>query len=320
MRGVRAWRREAIRSLACAFVLLAALVVPFARGGAADPQLQLKWQRGPLLDADGEPRSTAVLAIENHGAVALPPNGWSIYFTCLAEVVPAVATDTISVEHVNGTLYRLRPRPAFSGLPPGASADVHVQHEIAVHNPSLAPDGAYLVGGGAASVGSPIEITYEFGATQAGETTPAQLYERYGEFDPSLTAGQVPAVFPTPVSMAGRGGNVRWSSLPRIEAAPILQPEAAAARRFLVAYLATAPVGAARPGVPLLLRVAKLAGMASPEAYELRVDARAGVSITGNSPAGVARGVRARAVAGAGRGGRGGHGRTRARRRLSRPE
>ncbi|MFO1265577.1 MAG: family 20 glycosylhydrolase, partial [Rubrivivax sp.] len=239
----------------------------------------------------------ARLTLKNQGKDAWPAQGWALYFNCISGVRPGSADGAFEVEALVGTWYRLRPTVTFAGLAPGASVTVGIEHGERPFNESKAPIGPYVVLDRAPGVGRALR-EYRIVPPADAEAAGAEaLYRRYAA-TAALDPAQVPLVFPTPWRLERGGGQLRWSTLPRIEAAAGLAGEVALAREYLRPYLAARAArssakvaGAPAAAAPLRLRVAALAGQDSPEAYELRVDAGQGVSITGQSPAGVARGL-----------------------------
>jgi hexosaminidase len=104
-----------------------------------------------------------------------------------------------------------------------------------------------------------------------------------------LDAGTLAPVFPTPQRFERQPGALQWRAMPVVLASPALKNEAALAHALLKPYFAS---DQAEPRAPALrLAVAPIEGQSSPEAYVLRVDPAAGVTLTGLSAAGVARGL-----------------------------
>jgi len=285
--------------LAAYCVLAAANPVPATvelKAGPSPVPLSLRWELVPAAGTAAETHEAgahALLTLANSGGKAWPAQGWALYFNCLSGVRGGAA-GSFEVQQLVGTWYRLRPTRAFAGLAPGASVTLRIEHGERPFNASKAPTGPYVVLDRAPAVGRPLRAyraapPIGAGSAAEAETVEAEaLYRRYLD-TVTLPAEEVPLVFPTPVHVQRLRGTVHWSALPRIEAAAELAGEVALAREYLRPYLSA---GVARAGAsPLRLRVAALAGQASPEAYELDVEPAGDVLITGQSPAGVARGL-----------------------------
>lgn len=262
----------------------------------------LRWEveRNLLPPAVAHERSRARFTLEVRGTQALPPQGWSLYFTCLSEVATGAAADgPFAVERVVGTLYRVRPTAAFAGLAPGQRLSFGVEHSDLVFLPDRAPLGPYLVfdsepDRAVAIADYRIErpTRPEQLARTAGEpspvVTPQEIFERNASIR-ELPLDELPPVFPTPRSWQRAPGQLGWSAMPTIEAPEALRAEADKARRWLAPFFAPRQAGASEPALRLALRP----GMASPEAYTLTIAPRRGVVLTGGSAAGVQHGLQA---------------------------
>lgn len=268
---------------------------------AASADLTLRWEieRSLLPPAAPNERSKARFTLGARGAAGLPARGWSLYFTCLSEVVTGPAGGPFVVEPVIGTLYRIRPTEAFSGLAPGASVAIGIVHPGLVFLPDRAPLGPYLVFDDAPERALAITdyrierpTRPEQLARSPGGASPVvgaeELFARNAAIRPVPDA-EPPPVFPTPRQWTRGSGRVHWSHRPRIAAAPALRAEAARARAWLQPHLEPAPAGTAPPVLHLALDRA----LASPEAYTLHIDPARGVRITGGSAAGVQYGLQA---------------------------
>ncbi|MBS0611718.1 MAG: carbohydate-binding domain-containing protein [Proteobacteria bacterium] len=287
--------------LAACCALAAPNSVPAAapRAGPSPIPLTLRWELAPAAGAADTASGAraadthALLTLANRGSEAWPAHGWALYFNCLSGVRSG-ADGSFELQQLVGTWYRLRPTRAFAGLAPGASVTLRIEHGERPFNASKAPVGPYVVLDRAPAVGRPLREYRAVPPTataSAAETDTAEaeaLYRRYlGTV--TLPAEEVPLVFPTPQRVQRLPGSVHWSALPRIEATADLTSEVALAREYLRPYLSADTVQAG--ALPLRLRVAALAGQTSPEAYELDVEPAGDVLITGQSPAGVARGL-----------------------------
>jgi hexosaminidase len=306
-------------ALACAALLLAG---PGPARSAGTAPLSLTWEaqateRTPRFRDAGEDSVTrAVLTLRNLDAAPLPPSGWSIWFSSMKGVSPAgVEGADVIVEHVQGTLYRLRPDLGFAPLAPGQSRRIRVRHYGVASRADLAIAGPYLVRDSAPGTGLPLE---QFEAIEPGQAvqverpppsdltpwpTPETRYARFalaGEVDPA----SLPAVLPTPRHAETRAGELVWDAPPEVHAAPGLEFEVALAHSLFEGRF---PDGrTARPPTALRLDVGPVAGEDAAEAYELTIDPVTGVAIRGASAAAVSRALQSlRQMLSPGAGGRG---------------
>jgi hexosaminidase len=271
-----------------------------AEAGSAAP-LRLRWElERNVFETDAPSgRSRAVLTLTNLGSESLPTQGWAIYFNCLAGIDPRPLDGHVAIEQLIGTWFRLRPTSGFEGLGAGRTMQVRFFHPEVLVNATKAPIGPYLVFDSAPEIGHAI-IDYQIAPLSGRESldqgppdrsapmTAEEIFRR-NETIVDVAEDALPPVFPTPRYFERRPGALRWPSLPGIIGEPVLDNEVAFVKALLNPYFAMARPSAAVP--PLHLAVAPIAGQASPEAYELTIDPAAGIALTGNSAAGVARGV-----------------------------
>lgn len=283
---------------AAALLLQAAAV--FA---AAEPApLQLRWEPTKIAVAGaGTQRSSeAAFVLTNRDAEPLPAAGWAIWFDCLADVATGRISGHAQIERVNGGLFRLRPIAGFKALAPGESVRFTLIHPAVMFNADKAPKAPYFVRDAAAEVGHPIadyRVVLPKLADQvdpnASERSPpadaAEIFER-NRIITDVAEADLPPVFPTPRRFQRGKGRLVWSAPPRIEADAALADEVEFARTLLAPYFAADAHGGAKEPA-LTLRIGKVNGEDSTEAYELSVDPARGVRITGNTATGVARGV-----------------------------
>jgi hexosaminidase len=286
---------------ACAMALL--LAVQNAHAGDVAP-FSLQWSvvRNAFAPEVKYERSQVAFTLAATGTQALPAQGWTLYFNSIAGVVRDSAEGPFRIEAAGGTLFALRPTPAFSGLAAGQSLQVRFfQHEL-MFKADKAPVGPYLVFDAQPDVGLALAHEERVALTRpeqlarapgelAARVSPAEIYQRNAPGN-VLPLGELPPVFPTPIQLAAGSGSLRWKTLPPVQASAALRREAAQARAWLAPFLAAGAAGAADPRLPpLRLALAPVAGRHSPEAYTLEIDARRGVSIVGTGAAGVARGL-----------------------------
>jgi hexosaminidase len=294
--------RPYARLLGATQSVLAAGLLWTGLAGAAVPQadLTLRW----TIDSNAYPpppahaHSIGALTIRN-GDEPLGAVGWAIWFTSAAGIRTGDLGDHLRIESRNGSLYRLSPAPGFVGIAPGADCVVHIPYSDVVVKDSEAPLGPYLVLDQTPDVGRAIahyEIEPRARAEQLPQAapgrparvTPEEIYALNASIG-NVPVDALPPVFPTPVEARRREGLLHWTRRPPIETSAALAAEVALAGRLLE-RLAPATKQADREP-PLRLAIAPVPGRASPEAYTLEVDPRRGVTIAGNSPAGVSRGL-----------------------------
>jgi hexosaminidase len=276
---------------------------PAALNGVANAtKLQLRWdlQRNLFSAQAPHGRSQARLILTNRDSQPLPPQGWTLYFNCMARLVTGELPSGLLLEQVAGDLYRVRPRRDFAGLAPGRTLNIDYEYPDLVIKLAKAPAGAYLVYDAAPDLGVaigdfqllPVTRPEQLDRGSSGArpvVTPEDTYRRNARAD-LLPAADVPPVLPTPLqlqrSFGTQRGKLALTAQPIIDAPSSLRTEAALARSLFPAA-ATLPAG----GTPLRLSVGTVPGQASPEAYTLTIRAGSGIAIVGNSAAGVAYGL-----------------------------
>jgi hexosaminidase len=299
-------------SAGAALALIAALIAPMAPSIAQAPagqeapaalggvagatKLQLRWELQRNLFSAEAPRgrSQARLVLTNHDSRPLPAQGWSLYFNCLDRMEPGELAGGLVLEHLAGSLFRLRPGPGFAGVAPGRTLDIVYYYPSLVIKLAKAPAGPYLVYDAAPDLGVAIadfallpvtrpEQLDRGGSGARPVVTPEDTYRRNAMAD-LLPAAEVPPVLPTPLQMQPGAGRLVLAAQPEVDAPAALKNEAALARSL---FPRTLPAG----GPPLRLRIGAVPGQALPEAYRLSVRAGSGIDIVGNSAAGVAYGL-----------------------------
>jgi len=258
-------------------------------------RLQMRWEllRNEFTPQMPQGRAQARLSLTNKDSQALPAQGWSIYFNSMDGVVTGPVSGNVSMEQVAGNLYRIRPQPGFAGLAPGKALDIVYYHPQIVIKMARAPIGPYLVYDSQPDVGVAIAdfallpVTrpeqLDKGSDPRQVVTPADTYRANTGAD-VLAPADVPLVLPTPLQLEQGKGRLALRGLPQVSADAALKHEAALARSLFPQTLAAG-------GPALRLSVGKVEGQASPEAYRLTVGTDSGITIVGNSAAGVAYGL-----------------------------
>jgi hexosaminidase len=284
--------------LAVLWLALLPVVVSEAHA-AQEARLRLTWEVERNVFSPEVGRSRAAFVLTNLADKPLPAQGWSIYFTSVAGVVPGQAESPVVLEQVSGTLFRLRPTAGFRELGVGETVRLSFFHPEVMVKADKGPQGPYLVFDNAPEIGYAI-TDYRLEPM----TRPEQLDKGPTDRIPVITAEEIYSrneaitdmplaalspVFPTPQHLERHAGSLHWSALPKVVGVPALSHEVFFAKALLKPYFASVPANASEPA--LHLAIAPIAGQASPEAYELRIDPVAGVTLTGNSAAAVSRGL-----------------------------
>jgi hexosaminidase len=271
-----------------------------AQTAAVPSAPQLRWEvEAAVLSANARVSTRARFVIDALAGQSLPATGWALYFSCIGEVEDGSAEPPFIVEPVVGTLYRIRPTAAFSGLAAGQSVSVRLRHPGPMQLTDRAPQGPYFVFDADADRGvAPADYRVDgperseqlvagTGSQWPGPT--AQALFRSHERAQAPPDQPLPPIFPTPLQLQRKPGVVAWRSMPRIDAPPALRDQAAWAEQMLAPFVAAASGDAGR--ADLRLRLGPVKGQTSPEAYELSIVAGRGVTVTGAGAAGISRGL-----------------------------
>jgi hexosaminidase len=293
---------QALKKLFGCLLLSASLV---AQAATAPPvsaaQLQLRWevQRNVFTPNNESGRSWSTFTLTNLDAKALPAQGWAIYFNCVAGVDLKEVEGPFVMERISGTWYRFRPTEKFSALDAGKSTRLSFFHPEVMVKTAKAPVGPYIVYDAQPAVGHAITDyalapftraeQWDHGASDPMPIITAQEQFKHNANIVDVAEDALPPVFPTPRQFERGAGALRWTALPSVVGAPTLKREIAFATALLKPYFAAAKASAAAPGVRMA--IAPIADQISTEAYELRIDAATGITLTGNSAAGVALGL-----------------------------
>jgi hexosaminidase len=270
---------------------LTAALLLVAPSATAQTALQLRWElKGDAFQGAGEGASRAAFTLTNRDTRPLPASGWAIYFSALHEPRRGSVGGGFTSERVTGDLQRLVPGAGFAGLAPGQSVEIEYLTGL-LTNHSFAPAGAYLVFDDARDRGYAFKdfLAVPFDRPPQGEgrdprvVTPQDQYA-LDTVVRDIPVAELPPVFPTPVGVSKLEGELRLSSLPRLEAPVELRNEAAFATEYLRPYFGRSSAASASK---LRLELGKVEGQDSHAAYELVVDPKQGIRVVGASPAGV---------------------------------
>lgn len=284
----------------CRLALALGLAMTAALVHAATAPLQMSWEvvRNEFTAQHPAGRSLVALEIANRGSEALPAAGWAIYFSAIAGVETGAAVEGhVRLERVIGTLFRIRPETGFIALAPAHAMRIAFYQPEVMLMMDKAPQAPYLVYDDRPEVGlavadyrivpstRPEQVDMGPGAPVVGAEA---LYARQAAIV-DLPPDALPPVFPPPLQYQRGAGTLVLTSAPRVQGTPALRAEMALARAMLQPLFASTKHDALPP--PLRLSVGAIAGQPSAEAYELVIDAAAGIAIQGRTAAGVSRGL-----------------------------
>lgn len=264
-------------------------------------RLELRWELQRNVFAKKNPRgqSLARFTLINHNNVPLPEKAWGLYFSSVDGVELGQLDGNLALEQVSGSLFRVVPAKGFKGLAAQQTLLINFFQAGLVANSSKAPNGPYLVFDDAPEQGLAIE-RYQImpllrpeqidkGVSDPVPVITAQaVFERNAGID-DIALSALPPIFPTPQLLEARAGRLLLTSMPKIIASANLAGEAALAKALLQPHFRTVQVQDSAPTLNLI--IGKIPGQASIEAYEMHIDAIAGISIKGQSPAGVMYGL-----------------------------
>jgi hexosaminidase len=249
------------------------------------------------------------LTLANNGSVPLFAEGWELYFNFVRTVIPESVPPTVSIEHVNGDLHRVVPRPDFGTLAPGESRSITFDCQYWVINESEAPAGLYIAfpeEGAAESIGSVTILPFEREeqtSRGAGDRMPVptpQSRYRENEVLREVPEAELDRVIPTPVTVRRGGGFLALNSQVTIHHQPRLEFEANYLAEALSTLLGASVAVASSPNPEsgaqrIRLRLGPVNLGAGPaqasEAYRLTITSSTGIDIVGAEPASVFYGV-----------------------------
>lgn len=256
--------------------LLAAAMPGMSSEVAGAPPLQIRWSEAAFSDGHGR----LALTLRNTGTAPLSLRGWSLYVSAITPLEQGHPEDGVEVTQVAGPLFRLRPLTAQAMLAPGASVTLTVRHADRSLLPDKGPVGPYLVYDATPDRGVAItDYAPAPGSAVGGAVAdPGALYARNARIRP-VPPEALPPVFPTPLNFERLPGTLSVRRV-AVEADATLAAEAAFARTLIAD-------GHGDGATALRLRIGRIEGQASPEAYRLRIEPGVGITVTGASSAGV---------------------------------
>ncbi len=275
--------------------------------------LHVRWTL--LENAQDGQSHRARWTITNHGDVALPSHGWTIYFNMLhmASRTPVLdGPSEVTITHFSGDLFKLQPTDAFSALAPGETFAFEYHGVEAVNKISWAPEGIYIVFENAQGeeerpmvIGSvtidPFTRPEQINRGAVDQTpipTPAHLHSKNQKLT-RLPIDRVGKLTPTPVVYKGKGSEVTLTADWTIRHGQDLKSDARYLARMLHSALAVTP--SVEPGETpeqrtIVLRIGTVTVQGDSkrpgsEAYTLNIEADRGIEIIGADADGVFYGI-----------------------------
>lgn len=253
----------------------------------------------------GDGRSRVQLKITNKGTTNLPTTGWHLYFNAIAGVDLNSAQGPFSIEQSSGTLFQIQPRSGFPVLKPSESYDFVFDHPEVMLKLAKAPTGPYLVFDDQAHRAIAISdyqknlpnLPKQVAMNAKGESglfSPQQQFDRHANTI-DVPENLLPPIFPRPLKADRSSGYLTWNTMPQVVGDTGLASEIKKVKSFLQPYFGNAKkqgsVQQPNAELPIRMRISTLNFSNSPEAYEITVDPQAGVTVQGQTAAGVARGI-----------------------------
>lgn len=285
---------KSIRYLAV-FILVWLPFSSWAQKSAAK-KIGLTWQVSEKTS--NEPDHTeASLTITNYSRKALPSEGWSIFFNCPCRI-KAKTTSNLSVDHINGDLYRLTPDESISPISQGESVRTEWTLSGCGLNISSVPKGFYLVWDDKPNVGiaiNDVSVVPYFGVDKLSSSDGKSFIDqceriyRRNESIADIGENGIVKIFPTPFAYQEGAGFFMITELTWIETEPEFEDVGKHLAEEL--YFMTGKLPAVNPASgDERHRITLKKSNTQSEAYTLRVNP-AGIEITSSSAAGIFYGI-----------------------------
>ncbi len=260
---------------------------------------------------EGGTRHRSRLTIRNQGEVWLPNRGWTIYFNFLRRIDSTTVEGPVNITRINGDFHKIEPVEDFGGLAPDRQMTATFEAEGNAIKYSDAPSGYYVVFTNKA--GNPEAPARISDLRVQPFTRPEQTKRHPNEVVPVPTgstryednrsvqqtsAESVAPIVPTPVSLSREDGSVALTSETTIYHEEGLASEARLLADALTSILDTRPAttqGTSAGTGDVLLRTGSVwlgnEGGEREEAYQLAATPEDGITIVGQSGAGVLYGI-----------------------------
>lgn len=271
-------------------------VTSLGQAPAFDPQkLATNWEINEN-NYQNKGQFLSTLTFTNKSTGALPATGWKIYFNFNRSIIPGSVRGTVNIQHLNGDLFQITPRPEFRIMVTGSSTRVSFITGGSALNITDAPSGFYLVWDNNPRQGiamSPVTVEMPTQSEQTlpgGRTSPTitlaapEVLYQQNRFTEDIVANKLPHIFPTPASYQETGTEFILTPEVPIITTTDYYPEAEILVNDLAAVFGK-KLNFRNTGSGKAIRLIKKEGY-GPEAYELRVTAQE-ITITASSPAGM---------------------------------
>ena len=154
-----------------------------------------------ITGTKGDEQLQADLTVANTGKTALPASGWQLYFNYNHSIGNAGKLSPVSIEQLNGNLFRISPRAGFKAIAAGDVLTLPVILDGGIRNRGDVPEGFYLVWKDAPNQGFAVkEVTVFPLLPKPGADTFAQVIFRKNALVEDIPLAQLPPIFPTPAS------------------------------------------------------------------------------------------------------------------------
>ncbi|WP_291947186.1 family 20 glycosylhydrolase [Chitinophaga sp.] len=242
---------------------------------------------------EGKAQFLSSFTFINTGNKPFPAKNWQLYFNFVRMVKPGQQLNGVTIEHVNGDLFRVVPGPDFKGIAPGDSLKVNFSSEAWAINFTDAPKGLYVVWNQQPAKGYPIsdfsirpstsaKQLMRFAGDKSAVITPTNIFKQNAAAK-DIPLSQLPLILPTPASYKTASGELVLDAIPEVQADPRLANTA----KFLNNELITLMGKRAKGKVVIHLKVDE---SLAPDAYKLDVTPQ-GVSISASDNEGAFYGV-----------------------------
>ena len=253
-------------------------------------KLLVEWQ---VIENGHNNKTASLTAISftNSGKIALPANGWSMYFNFARPIESSSVTGNVKIDHINGDLFKLTPNPDFKGVQAGEKLRIEFVSSDWVVNFTDAPAGFFIVWDADNKAAALNEVTVlpstepkqylRFPGDKIGLVTPADIYKQNDGIT-DIAANDLPKIFPSPMHYKETGEEYIINATVKIAADDIFNKEAT----FLSALL-----GKILGKQPALIGINETGGIRlqqkamAQDAYELQVS-KTGIIIYASGNAG----------------------------------
>lgn len=170
--------------------------------------LHIRWQFVSNSN-DGKSGSLASLTLINKGKIAIPSNGWKLYFSLRYQGVNlATKSSDVSINHVNGELFFIQPSKDFKGLVPGQSITFQYHCRGAIANYQDAPEGFFWVAADNIPHNIPVTNIIRDPGTLKGVDGQV-VFDQNREIS-DVPLSKLPPILPAPISLKKNKGSFIW--------------------------------------------------------------------------------------------------------------